>query len=271
MTDFIEALQYGFMLRALTAGSLIAISCAILGVFLVLRSYSLIGEGLSHFAFGTIGLGLLLNVYPLTVTIPLVIVASFWILHLVDKTNIYADAAIGLVSAIGIAIGITLSSKGGGFNVDLFSYLFGDILAVNLLETFIAIGVSTVVIVLISLFYQELFAITFDEEYAQVCGLKTHALNHLLIILTAVTVVLGIKVVGTMLVSSLIIFPAVTALQLGHGFKQVIITAAVVGLISVLAGIVNAFIFDLPAGASIVLINFVLFLLSYLLKMLVKK
>jgi len=247
MLEILEALQYGFMQRALIAGSLIAISCAILGVFLVLRRYSLIGEGLSHFAFGTIGLGLLLNVYPLAITIPLVLLASLWILHLVAKTNIYADAAIGLVSAIGIALGIILASKSGGFNVDLFSYLFGDILAVSQTETMIAIILSLIVIVTVSLFYHDLFAITFDEEYAKVLGLKTKRLNVLLVMLTALTVVLGIKVVGTMLVASLIIFPAITGLQVAKGFKQVIITAVCIALISVLGGTVVAYKLDCPA------------------------
>ena len=270
MIDIIEALQYGFVQRAFIAGSFIAISCAVLGVFLVLRRFSLIGEGLSHFAFGTIGLGLLLNIYPLYLTIPLVILASFWILHLAEKTNVYADAAIGLVSAIGIAVGVILASKGGGFNVDLFSYLFGDILAVSKLETLISIGLSLVVMVVVGLFYHDLFAITFDEEYARVLGLKTKRLNHLLVMLTALTVVLGIKVVGTLLVASLIIFPAITALQIAPGFKTVILIAVITSITSVLLGIITAYAFDLPAGASIVIVNFILFMLSYAYKTMIK-
>lgn len=268
--ELFEAFQYDFMQRALVAGALISISCAVLGVFLVLRRFSLIGEGLSHFAFGTIGLGLLVNVYPLFVTIPLVILASFWILYLVEKTNIYADAAIGLVSAMGIAVGVILASKGGGFNVDLFSYLFGDILAVSKSETIMAVLLSLLVVGMVLIFYHDLFAITFDEEYAKVLGLKTKRLNYLLITLTALTVVLGIKVVGTMLVASLIIFPAITALQLAPGFKQVLATAVVSSLGAVVAGIMLSYLLDLPAGASIVVVNFIFFLLAYAYKSIAK-
>lgn len=269
--EILEALQMGFMQRAFLAGSLIAVSCAVLGVFLVLRRFSLIGEGLSHFAFGTIGLGLLLNVYPLVLTIPLVILASFWILHLASKTNIYADAAIGLVSAIGIATGVLLASKGGGFNVDLFSYLFGDILAVSKSETILASILSVVVLLMVTLFYHDLFAITFDEEFANVLGLKTKSLNYMLVMLTALTVVLGIKVAGTMLVASLIIFPAVTALQLAAGFKRVLLTSVMIALFSVVAGILLAYVLDLPAGASIVMVNFVVFLAAYGYKIVIKR
>jgi zinc transport system permease protein len=250
----------GFMQRALIAGSLIAVACSLLGVFLVLRRLSLIGEGLAHFAFGTIGLGLLLNIYPFPLTLVLVVVASWGILYLVDKTNVYADAAIGLVSALGVALGVILASKGRGFNVDLFSYLFGDILAVTPGEAWTAGGLSLAVTATVALFYHELLAVTFDEEFARTQGLSTRRLNQFLVMLTALTIALGIRVVGTLLVSSLVIFPAVTALQLARGFRTVLFAAAGTALLSVVAGILLAYALDLPAGASIVMFNFLLFL-----------
>lgn len=255
-----ELWHLGFMQRALVAGSLIAVACSLLGVFLVLRRLSLIGEGLAHFAFGTIGLGLLLNIYPFPLTLVLVVIASWGILALVDKTNVYADAAIGLVSALGVALGVILASKGRGFNVDLFSYLFGDILAVTPGEAWTAAGLSLAVTATVVLFYHELLAVTFDEEFAATQGLPTRRLNQFLVMLTALTIALGIRVAGTLLVSSLVIFPAVTALQLARSFKTALITAAGTALLSVAAGIVLAYWLDLPAGASIVLLNFALFL-----------
>lgn len=264
--QIIEALQYGFIQRALISGSLIGISCSVLGVFLVLRRLSLIGEGLAHFSLAPIGLALMLGIYPLYVAVPMAILASFWILQLAQKGNMYGDAAIGLVSAIGVAVGITLASLGSGFNVDLFSYLFGDILAVAQGEAWASVVLSILVLGLVALHYQELFAMTFDEEYAQVLGINTDRVNHVLVLLTSLTVILGIKVVGTMLVSSLIIFPAITALQVCHGFKRAILLAVFCALSSVIAGILLAFVANIPAGAAIVLVNFGFFLMAYGLK-----
>ncbi len=268
--QIIEAFQFGFIQRAVIAGCFIGVCCAVLGVFLVLRRLSLIGEGLAHFSLAPIGFALMLGIYPLYVAVPMGILASFWILHLANRANMYGDAAIGLVSAIGVATGVIMASLGSGFNVDLFGYLFGDILAVSRLESAMTIALSIVVLLLVLLNYQELFAIAFDEEYARVVGLNTVRTNQILVILTTFTVILGIKVVGIMLVSSLIIFPAVTALQLSKGFKTAIIIAAIASVCSVVMGIVLAFLFNLPAGATIVIVNFVFFLVSYATKLLTK-
>jgi len=268
--QIIEAFQFGFIQRAVVAGCFIGVCCAVLGIFLVLRRLSLIGEGLAHFSLAPLGFALMLGIYPLYVAVPMGILASFWILHLANRANMYGDAAIGLVSAIGVATGVIMASLGSGFNVDLFGYLFGDILAVSRLESAMTIALSFVVLLLVLLNYQELFAIAFDEEYARVVGLNTVRTNQILVILTTFTVILGIKVVGIMLVSSLIIFPAVTALQLSKGFKAAIIIAAIASVCSVVMGIVLAFLFNLPAGATIVIVNFVFFMVSYATKLLTK-
>ncbi len=267
MDQIIEAMQYGFIQRAAIAGAFIGMSCAVLGLFLVLRRLSLIGEGLAHFSLAPIGLGLMLGIYPLYVALPMAVVASFWILHLAHRANMFGDAAIGLVSALGVAVGITMASLGPGFNVDLFSYLFGDILAVTKSETYAAVILSLVVMGMVLLNYQELFAITFDEEFARVLGLNTNRANQILVVLTSMTVILGIKVVGTMLVSAMIIFPAITALQICCGFKTVIAVAVLASFLSVIFGIILAFLFNLPAGAAIVLVNFTFFMVAYLVKL----
>lgn len=266
MSAIIEALQYSFIQRAIISGVFIGCCCAFLGVFLVLRRLSLIGDGLAHVCLGAVGLGLLLSVAPLWVMIPLVLIASMWILWLEDKAGVYADAAIGLVSAVSVALGITLASVGRGFNIDLFSFLFGSILAISPAEVFLSVTLSIVVIGVMILFYHELFAIAFEEDYARVLGISVEKINRVLILCTALTVSLGIRVVGTMLISSLIIFPAVTALQVARGFRLAMILAAIVSTVSVLAGVFLSYVWNLPTGATIVLVNFVLFCIVFIYK-----
>lgn len=250
-----RALSYTFMQRALLVGILIAISSSFLGIFLVLRRYSMIGDGLAHVSFATVALALLLNQSPLVVSIPIVIGASFLILKLSEENRIGGDAAIGLVSSFSVALGVFISSLAKGFNVDLFSYLFGSILVIGKTDVYFSIVLSIVVLSTVIYYYHDLFALTFDEEYASVMGKNTKKLNQLISILTSITIVLGIRVVGTMLISSLIIFPTVTALQVSKSFKSTIIYAVSVSIVSVVIGIFASFLFDLPTGASIVLIN----------------
>lgn len=261
---FLTLLNYTFIERAYLAGSAIAILTAVLGLFLVLRKFSLIGDGLAHVSFGGIALGLFLGIYPFYVAIPVALISSYFILKLSEKAKLYGDAAIGIVSSLGIASGIILASLSRGFNVDLFSYLFGNILAINEQEVYFSITLSAVVLALIILFYNDLFSITFDSEYAKLTGVRVGWINMLLISLTAITVVLAIKVVGVMLVTALLILPAVTSLKLAKGFKTAIFIAALLAVISVVVGITLSFYADIPAGATIVLVNFALFLLSLL-------
>ena len=264
LAELQEAVQYTFIQRALLAGSFIALSCALLGVFLVLRRFSLIGDGLAHVAFGAIGLGLLLHAHPLYVAAPLVMLASLGILLLTEKAKIYGDAAVGVVSALGVATGVMLASVGQGFNVDLFSYLFGSILAISAGEVILSVALSVVVLIVVALFRHDLFAITFEEEYAQVLGIRTRRVTYALTLGTALTVVLGIRVVGTMLVSSLIIFPTITALQLARGFKAALLIAALAAVGSVVLGIFLSFLSNLPTGATIVYVNLAFFAGAFL-------
>ncbi len=266
----LDFLSYGFIQRAYVAGSFIAVLCAILGLFLVLRKLSLIGDGLSHVSFGAIALGLFFGVYPFYVAIPLVIGGSYLILKLTQKARIYGDAAIGIVSSISIAGGVVLASLSKGFNVDLFSYLFGNILAISSREVFLSVGLSVVILLVIIFLYNDLFSTTFDEQFAKISGIKTERINIALIFLTAITVVLAVKVVGILLVSAMLILPASTALQMAKGFKAAMITAAIIAVFSVLTGITISFYVDLPAGATVVLVNFLLFALSFLAKKFVR-
>jgi zinc transport system permease protein len=264
--DALDLLGHGFIQRALIAGSCIAVLCSTLGVFLVLRRLSLMGDGLAHVTFGSVALGLFLKSYPLYVAIPIVMLSSLGILKLTEKARLYGDAAIGIVSSLGIAGGILLASMAGGFNVDLFSYLFGNILSISRAEVIVSAVLSLTLLVVILLFYQELLSITFDEEAAKASGVKTNRINSILVLMTALTVVLATKMVGVMLVSALLILPSVTALQMARGFRATMILSSSAGLLSVVLGVFISFKADLPTGAVIVLINFLFFVSAFALK-----
>jgi zinc transport system permease protein len=261
-----EMLSYGFMQRALLGGSLIAILCSVLGIFLVLRRLSLIGDGLAHVTFGSVAIALFFRLHSFYMTlaiIPIVLTCAMGILKLAQRARIYGDAAIGIVSALGIAMGVMLASVAGGFNVDLFSYLFGNILSISMSELVIAAVLFIIVISGVFIFYNDLFASTFDEELAKASGIDTGRINAILVLLTALTVVLAMKVVGIMLISALLILPAATALQLSKGFKTAIVSAAGIGVCTVILGITLSFGMNLPTGATIVLINFATFISAF--------
>lgn len=264
--EFINFLQYSFIQKAFFAGAFIAITCSALGLFLVLKKMSLIGDGLSHVSFGAIALALFFGLYPFYAAIPIVMLASLLILKISEKAKVYGDAAIGIVSAIGIAGGVILASVSKGFNVDLFSYLFGNILAISNIEVILSVILSLVVLIVIYFFYWDLFSATFDEEYARTTGIKTKSINTILTLLTAVTVVLSVKMVGIMLVSALLILPAATALQLSQSFKKAILVGGIIALFSVFLGISFSFFLDLPTGATIVMVNTLFFALAVFYK-----
>jgi ABC-type Mn2+/Zn2+ transport system permease subunit len=265
MEMILEAFKYEFMRNALFAGVFIAACCSFLGVFLVLKKLSLIGDGLAHVSFAAAALGLLLSLTPLLVTIPVVIAASFGIIRLNRKANIHGDAAIGLVSSLAVALGVLIASVGGGFNVDLMSYLFGSILLISQADIWITVALSVVIISFVLYFYKSLFAVSYDEEYARISGIPAGRLNHLMIVLTAVTISLGIRVVGTMLISSLIIFPAISALQVARSFRNAIVISACISITCVIAGVMVSYFLNFPTGALIVVLNALCFGLFFAL------
>lgn len=262
--SMLEIFSYEFVQRALLTGALIASVSALLGLFLVLRRFSLIGDGLAHTTFGSIAVVLLIGVSPAYVTLaalPLVMVSSLAIYKLTSSRKINADSAIGMISSLGIAVGIILASLSGGFNVDLFSYLFGNILTVNSTELLLSLIVFFTVLFVVIYFYDDLFALTFDQELAQSMGVKTERINALLFLLTAVAAVLAMKVAGIMLVSAMLILPALTALQLSLQFRATMLAAVGFAVGAVFCGIFFAFLLNFPAGATIVLFNIGFFLL----------
>jgi len=265
-SDILGFFSHGFIQRALIAGSFIAILCSTLGVFLVLRRLSLIGDGLAHVTFGSVAIGLLFRVYPIYVAAPLVMLSSLGIMKLTEKARVYGDAAIAIVSSLGISGGILLASVAGGFNIDLFSYLFGNILAIGSAEVVSSIVLSVILIVTIAAFYHDMLSVTLDEESARAAGVKVRAMNMILVLTTALTVVLAMRVVGIMLISALLVLPAVTALQMARGFRTAMVLAGLIGVASVVFGIFISFLADIPTGATIVLLNFAIFLAAFIWK-----
>jgi zinc transport system permease protein len=261
--DIDSYFHYEFIWRAFIAGSFIAVCCSILGVLLVLRRFSLIGDGLAHVTFGSVAVGLLFKQHPVYFSIPIVMASSLGILKLTEKARLYGDAAIGIVSSVGIAGGIIIASVVGGFNIDIFSFLFGNILAISQTEVLTSIGLSVAVLLVIFFFYHEHFSTAFDEEFARISGIDTGKMNAILVLLTGITVVLAMKIVGIMLTSSLLILPPVTALQIARSFRKTMVVSSLCGIMSVIIGISASFVLNLPTGATIVIVNFLIFVAAY--------
>lgn len=256
-------LAYAFMQRAFLAGFFISVACGILGVFLVLRRDAMIGHGLSHVTFGGVALGLFFYVLPMLVALGVTVLAALGILKLKERAGLYGDTAIGIVSSLGMALGIVLASLAGSFNVDLLGYLFGSVLAIAPGEVWTAFFLACAVLVAVGLFYQEFLFLTFDPESARASGVQVGRLNALMAVLTAVNIVLGMKVVGILLVSALLIVPAAAALQVAGSFRGAMILAAAVAGGSTWGGLILSFYLDWPPSGTIVLISASLFLLLF--------
>jgi zinc transport system permease protein len=259
-------LSYGFFQRAFLAGLFVAVACAILGLFLILRRDAMIGHGLAHVTFGGVALGLFLNILPLGAALAVAILASLAIIKLKEKAGMHGDTAIGIFSSVGMALGIAMATLAGRFNADLMSYLFGDILAIDAFEVALSTVLAAVVVVAILANYRRLMYLTFDPEAAKASGVKTARLDALLAILTSITVVLGMKVVGILLVTALLVIPAAAALLLAASFKQALLFSSLVAALSVVCGLLAAFYLDLPASATVVLTAFAVFGAFFLLR-----
>lgn len=259
--EFLELLRYAFIWRGLSAGLLVGVSCSLLGVFLVLRRWALIGDGLAHVSFGAIALALFLGWLPIYAAIPLVIIGALIITWLGEKQTLSGDAAIGMVASAGIAFGVILASIAKGINVELLNYLFGNVLAVSRGELWMAGGLLVIILFCLWRWYGPLAAAAFNEDLARVAGIKVSRINSLLAILTAVTVILAVRIVGTLLISALIIIPAVAALRVARGFKIALWWAAGFAVITVGGGMVLAFALNLPPSAMIILFGILIYLI----------
>lgn len=260
-----EMFSYTFLVRAVIVGLLISLCSALLGVTLVLKRYSMIGDGLSHVGFGTLAIATAMNVAPLTLSIPVVILVAFLLLRISENSKIKGDAAIALISTSSLAIGVVVISLTTGLNTDVCNYMFGSILAMTKGDVKLSIALAIVVLTLYVLFYNKIFAVTFDETFAQATGTKSKLYNMLIAFLTAITIVLGMRIMGALLISSLIIFPALTSMRLCKKFKTVTICSAIISIFCFIAGIVISYVYATPTGASVVIINIISFLLFWLI------
>ena len=266
-----ELFSYSFITRALIVGTLVALCAALLGVSLVLKRYSMIGDGLSHVGFGALSVSLAMNLAPLEVSLPVVTLTAFLLLRLSERSTIRGDAAIALISSSAVAIGIIVVSLTTGMNIDVYNYMFGSILAMSQSDVVLSVGVSAVVLTLFLLFYNKIFAVTFDESFARATGIKAGRYNMLIALLTALVIVVGMRMMGALLISSLIIFPALTSMRLFKSFRSVVVTSAILSVGCFFIGIFISFIWSVPVGAGIVVVNLVVFCAFSGLKRVLKK
>ena len=254
-------MSYPFLSRAVGVGILVSLCAALLGVSLVLKRYSMIGDGLSHVGFGALAFAAAFNVAPLAIAIPAVVISAFILLHLSNTSRINGDSAIALISSGALAIGVMVISLRSGMNTDLNNYMFGSILSLSGADAMISIILSIAVLTLFILFYPRIFAITFDETFARATGTNVGVYNMLLALLTAITIVLGMRMMGALLISSLIIFPALSVMRVCKRFLSVVIFSAIISVVCFITGILISYMYETPTGASIVCVNIVSFLI----------
>ncbi len=259
----LEMFSYTFMVRAVMVGTFLALASSLLGVSLVLKRFSMIGDGLSHVGFGTLALATAMNAAPLTIALPVVILAAFLLLRMSENTKIKGDAAIALISTGSLAIGVMIISQTTGMNTDVCNYLFGSILGMTNAEAKLSIALSIVIVIVFILFYNRIFAITFDEQFSKATGTNVKSINALIAILTAVIIVLGMRMMGSLLISSLIVFPSLTSMRLCNRYKTVIINSAIISVVCLWIGMFISYYFNTPSGASIVICNMLLFFIYW--------
>lgn len=261
-----ELLGSGIFQRALLAGLFLALACGLLGVFMVLRKEAMIGHGLSHVAFSGLALGFLVGIMPLGFAIFICLLGALFIQEIREKGSLPGDTALGIISSAGLALGILLVSLKRGFGVELMGFLFGDILAVSPGEVWFAAILAVLIIISLKLNYYPLIFLTFDREAAIVSGVRVKKLDRLMVLLTSLTIVLGIKVVGILLVSSLMTIPAAAALQVSKSFKQTLGFSTLFSFIAMTSGILLSYLLDMPAAVMIVFISLVVFFASLMVK-----
>ena len=254
-----EMLSYPFMVRALFGGMLVSLCASLLGVSPVLKRYSMIGDGLSHVSFGALSIALAMGWSPLKVSIPVVVLAAFFLLRITENSRIKSDAAIAMISASSLAIGIIVTSLTTGMTTDVSSYMFGSILAMTKEDVALSAVLCIIVLGLFVLCYNQVFAVTFDENFAKATGVNVGAYNMLISVLTAVTIVLGMRMMGAMLISSLVIFPCLTSMRVFKSFTSVVISSGILSLVCFLLGMMASYQFSTPAGASVVVVNLIAF------------
>ena len=265
-----EMLSYPFLVRALIVGLMVSLCASLLGVSLVLKQYSMIGDGLSHVSFGALSVAMALGVAPLKLSLPVVVIAAIVLLRL-GNGKLKSDAAIAVMSSSSLGIGVIVTSLTTGMTVDVCGYMFGSLLAMSKEDVVLSIVLSIIVLITFILCYNRLFAVTFDESFAKASGVNVTGYNMLIAILTAITIVLGMRMMGAMLISSLIIFPALTSMRIFGSFKAVVISSAIVSLVCFIIGIICSYQYATPTGASIMAVNLIVFITSVVIEKIKKR
>ena len=250
----LEALSYGFMQKALIAGIAVGLICSFMGTFLVLRRYSLFGDGIAHVAFGGISVGLFLGVFPLWTAFIVSILGGLGLQKLRQSTKISGDSAVAVVLVSGLAVGVILVSSSGGFSVDLFSFLFGSILLISQEDTIMILALSAGIIATLTILQKQFLHLTFNEEQAKLAGMRTTLLNYAFVVLASITVVTSMRLVGILLISALIVIPNITAMQFGKGFKKTVFISMSISVISVVSGILVSYFLNVAPSGTIVVI-----------------
>ena len=261
-----DILSFGFMQNAIISGIAISLICSTVGLFLVLRKYSLFGDALAHSAFGGVALGLFLGVYPLWAAYVVSILSALALTKIRQKFDISGDAIIAILLSSGIAIGIVLISLSGGFSIDIFSFLFGSILLVSTENVIMVLGLCAAILIILITGYRKFMYITFSEEQAQVSGIPVQKLNYLLIAIAGITVVTSMQLVGVLLVSALFVIPNVTAMMFKRSFKQTVILSMSFSVFSTVAGILISYPLDIAPSGMVVLLAIMLFIGSLIIK-----
>lgn len=272
MINFIvEMFSYDFFVRAIIVGVLVSLCASLLGVSLVLKRYSMIGDGLSHVGFCSLAVATAFNFAPLMVSLPIVTLCAFLLLRLRENSKIKGDSAIGLISSGSLAVGVMIVSMTTGMNTDVCNYMFGSILSLSTADTLLSIILSIVVLIMFVLFYNKIFAVTFDESFALATGIKVNRYNMILALLTAVTIVLGMRMMGALLISSLIVFPALSSMRIFHKFKSVVISSGIVSIVCFIIGMILSYLLETPSGASVVVMNIICFIIFSIIGKLSKR
>ena len=270
LNNVFSMLAYDFVIKALIVGVCISLCSSLLGVNMVLKNKAMIGDGLSHVAFGACAIAAYLNWAPLIVSIPVVVISAFIILKLSEKSKIHGDSLIALFASSSLAIGY-IAIKLGGLNKDLDSYLYGNIYMISTTELILTLVLTVIVIGAFVIFYNRIFSITFDEDFSKSSGVRTEIYNIIISILCAFTVVIGMKVMGTLLITSLIVFPVLSARQICKTYKHVVIASAIISVLCFVIGIITNLAVDLPVGATIVVINLIVFIILLVTRLIMNK
>lgn len=250
------------MIRAFEAGIAIGIVAPLIGIFLVVRRYSLMADTLAHVSFAGVAIGLLLKINPIFTAIGLSVVAGFGIEYLRSSRRLFGDSILALFLSGSLAIAVIILSLSEGFNANLFSYLFGSISTVSTTELIVIITLSIVVILDVLFLYKELFFTSYDTELAQASGLPVKMINITMVTMTAVAVAISISIVGVLLVGALMVIPVISAMQYGRGFRYTLILSVIFSLISVILGLISSYYYDIASGGAIVMIALIIFLIS---------